>query len=493
MDAEEKMGVELSSPSAIMEHARRLYMSKDYRSLESLFGRCLKKSYNLDLWMLYIEYVRKVSQKKFKLYEVYEFTLGQFENYWDSYGLYKEYIEEEGKIEDEQTRIEKIRNGYMRALQTPMGSLSELWKDFENFELELNKITGKKIVGDTLPIFQSSFQRYQQIQPLIRGWSVKNAARLIDLEMENGMKLGGRPHESRMHFIHNYILDSFYYAEEVYFFYSEYLIGIGQKEKAKKVVERGIEMSDGMFLSLYYGLVMDEEAVYGDLKRKYSMGEAESAEKVFSKELDLLRINHLNYVLKKRGLELFRKLFIELGNEGVGPHVFIYCAFIEYYATGSRATPYNIFSSGLLKHPDSTLLKEEFFLFLLRIGDEENARALFKRLEKTSRMWDSMIEYEFMVGSMELFRELVDQKMDAIKADAILPPLPPREHNVQMEGILGRYHCFLDSFNFLDLKIRDNSRLLDEFMENLPKISQQNNVLSNLRVEKVISLLKSVQ
>ncbi|ADM11086.1 pre-mRNA 3'-end processing cleavage and polyadenylation factor [Encephalitozoon intestinalis ATCC 50506] len=493
MDVEEKTGIEMGSPSAIMEHARDLYTSKDYRSLESLFGKCLKKSYNLELWMLYIEYVRKVSQKKFKLYEVYEFTLGQFENYWDSYGLYKEYIEELGKIEDEQTRIEKIRNGYMRALQTPMSSLSELWKDFENFELELNKITGKKIVSDTLPIFQSSFQRYQQMQPLIRSWSVKNAAKLIDLEMENGMKLGGRTHESRMHFIYNYILDSFYYAEEAYFFYSEYLIGIGQKEKAKKVIQRGIEMSDGMFLSLYYGLVMDEEEVYGDLKKKYFYQENEDGGKSSGREADLLRINHLNYVLKKRGLESFRKLFIEVGNEGIGPHVFIYCAFVEYYATGSRTTPYNIFSSGLLKHPDSTLLKEQFFLFLLRIGDEENARALFKRLEKTSRMWDSMIEYEFMIGSMELFRELVDQKMSSIKDNAILPALPEREKDIQMEGILGRYHCFLNSFNFLDLKIKDNSRLLDEFMESLPKISQQNNVLSNLKPDKIVDLLKCIQ
>ncbi|KAG5859536.1 hypothetical protein KMI_06g10610 [Encephalitozoon hellem] len=493
MDVEEKAGIGLGSPSAVMEHARDLYVSKEYRSLEGLFGKCLKKSYNLDLWMLYIEYVKKVSQKKFKLYEVYEFTLGQFENYWDSYGLYKEYIEELGKIEDEQTRIEKIRNGYMRALQTPMSSLSELWKDFENFELELNKITGKKIVSDTLPIFQNSFQRYQQIQPLIKSWSIKNAAKLIDLEMENEAKLGARAHESRMHFIHNYILDSFYYAEEAYFFYSEYLIGIGQKERAKKVVQRGIEMSDGMFLSLYYGLVMDEEGIYADLKGRYCGKENDGDEKAPNKECDLVRINHLNYVLKKRGLESFRKLFIELGSEGIGPHVFIYCAFVEYYATGSRSTPYNIFSSGLLKHPDSTLLKEEFFLFLLKIGDEENARALFKRLEKTSRMWDSMIEYEFMVGSMELFRELVDQKMGSVRDNAILPSLPAKDRYVQMEGILGRYHCFLSSFNFLDLKIKDNSRLLDEFVENLPKISQQSNVLSNLRSEKIIELLKCMQ
>lgn len=490
---EDRPKADAGNPSVIMEEARRLYESKDYRGLEGLFGKCLKKSYNLELWMLYIEYVKKVSQKKFKLYEVYEFTLGQFEHYWDSQGLYKEYIEELGKIDDEQTRIEKIRGAYMKALQTPMSSLGELWKDFESFELELNKITGKKIVGDMLPVFQSSFQRYQQMQPLIRSWGVRSAARLIDMEMEAGARQGGKAHEARMHFIHNHVLDSFYYAEEVYFFYSEYLIGIGQKERAKKVVQKGIEMSDGMFLSLYCGLVMDDEEVYEGLRRRYEARREEGCGEMFCRELDLVGINNLNYVLKRKGLEAFRKLFIEMGNGGMGPHVFIYCAFVEYYATGSRTTPYNIFSSGLAKHPDSARLKEGFFLFLLRIGDEENARALFKRFEKTGRMWDAMIEYEFMVGSMELFRELVEQKMDALREGAILAPLPAKEKDAETEGILGRYHCFLNSFNFLDLKIKDNSRLLDEFMGSLPKISQRHNVLSNLKAEKVVDLLKTIQ
>ncbi len=484
---EERTQGEPQNPSEVLERARMLYGSKDHRGLEGLFGKYLRKSYDLEFWMLYVEYVKKVSQKKFKLYEVYEFVLGQFEHYWDLSGLYREYIEELGKIEDEQLRIEKMRSAYMKALQTPMGSLGELWKAFESFELDLNKITGKKIVNDMLAVFQSTFQRYQAIQPLVRSWSIASASELIDVETEMGQKLSEKAYESRMHFIHNYVLDSFHYAQEVYFFYSEYLIGIGQKEKAKKVVERGIEMSEGMFLPLYYGLVMDEEEVYVDLQRRYAGGEGRH-----EREADLVAINRLSYVLKKRGLEAFRKMFIELSSGGIGPHVYVYCAFVEYYATGSKATPYNIFSSGLQRHPENVLLKEEFFLFLLKIGDEENARALFKRFEKTWRMWDAMIGYEFMVGSMELFRELVGQKMASIRSGTIVEDAYRKDEGRQVGGILGRYCSFVDSFSFLDLRIGDGSRLVDEFIEKLPEISRASDVLSNLRIESVIELLKSM-
>lgn len=470
---------DLNTPDKVLGHARALYASRDYRGLESLFSRSLRKSYCLELWMLYIEYVKKVSQKKFKLHEVYEFTLAQFEHHWDAYDLYREYIEELGKIEDEQMRIEKTRSAYMRALQNPMGSLSEVWKGFENFELELNKITGKKIVIDALPLFQSSFQRYQAILPLIRAWSIPNAARLVDAEMENGSKLGPRAHASRMQFIHNYIINCFHDAEEAYFFHSEYLVRMGLRDDARKTLQRGMETVQGLFLPLYYALTMDDEAIYTRQKSD-----------VHSREPDLLGINHLNYTLKKKGLESFRKLFIELSKEA-GPEVFVYCALVEYYATGSRATPHNIFSSGLLKHPDSTQLKEEFFLFLLRIGDEENARALFKRLDRTNRMWDAMIEYEFMVGSMDLFRELTEQKMAAVRSGAILPGLPEKSRRKPVDGILGKYHCFLNAFGLADAKM--DSRPLDEFLERLPQISQKNNVLSNIDPDRIVDLLRTVK
>lgn len=485
METVEGLRDEPNSPVGMVEYAKHLYNSKDYRGLEGLFGKHLRKSYDLGFWMLYVEYVKKVSQKKFKLHEVYEFTLAQFENYWESYELYKEYIEELGKIEDEQTRIEKTRNAYMRALQIPMRGLSELWRDFEEFELELNKATGKKIVSDTLPIFQSSFQRYQAILPLVKNWNVKNAAKLIDMEMENGSKLSAKAHAARMHFIYNYILNSFYHAEEVYFFYSEYLMRNGQKEDAKKILQKGMEMTNGMFLSLYYGVTMDDEEIYSGLRDRFS------AEENMNEELDLIEINHLNYNLKKKGLESFRKLFIDLNKETPGPHVFVYCALVEYYATGNRSVPYNVFSSGLQKHPKSTLLKEEFFMFLLRTGDEENARALFKRLEKTNKMWDAMIEYEYMVGSMELFKDLVEQKAMAIKDGVILPALPEKSRKEAVDGVLGKYYSFLSSFNFFELKV-DDSRVLDEFLGNLPQIGQQSNVLSNIKLEKVVDLLRTI-
>lgn len=489
MDIEERMRNEPENPVVVLEYAKHLYGTKDYRSLEDVFGKYLKRSYDLDLWMVYIEYVKKVSQKKFRLYEVYEFTLSQFENYWGSYGIYREYIEELGKIEDEQTRIEKTRNAYMRGLQIPMGNLPELWKEFESFELELNKITGKKIVSETLPIFQSSFQRYQTMVPLIRSWSISSAAKLIDMEMENGLKLSAKTHGARMQFIYNYVISSFHCSEEAYFFYSEYLMRVGQKEEARKVVRRGMGMSAGVFLPLYYGLVMEDEGIYNEVREKYSKEEEKS---MHGRELDIVGINHLNYTLKKKGLECFRKLFIELNKEGMGPCVFIYCALVEYYVTGNRTVPYNIFSSGLLKHPDSSLLKEEFFLFLLRIGDEENARALFKRLEKTNKMWDMMIEYEFMAGSMEAFRELTEQKMGAIKSNEILPDVAEKERRRPVEGVLGKYYCFLDSFNFLGMEA-DDSGLLDELLSSLPQISPQNNVLSNVRLERIVDILKTMQ
>jgi cleavage stimulation factor subunit 3 len=487
MEFSEKLQKEPENPVFVKEYCEHLYAIKDYRSLEQMFTKYLKKSYSLGIWHIYIDYVKKVSQKKFQAHEAYELVLSQFEHYWDAHDIYRSYIEELGRIEDEQQRIGKIRTAYMRALQTPMRGLGDLWRDFEGFELELNKITGKKIIGDTLPLFQNSFQQYQAMLPLLRDWSIESAAKLIDLEGENGLKASDAVHASRMGFIHKFVLDAFYYSEEAYFFYSEYLVARGQKSAAREVLHRGMRANKGPFLPLYYALLMDDESMYHDLRKRCAI-EADGS----TRSLDLVDINHLNFTLKKKGLEAFRKLFVELSAGDVGPHVYIYGAHVEFYLTGSRITPYNVFSAGLLKHPASTLLKQEFFLFLLRIGDEENARALFKRLDKTNKMWDAMLEYEFAVGSMELFRELTEQKMQASERSRILKALPEIEPRKKTAGILGKYFCFLDSFYFLGLAM-DESNPLEDFMVQLPHIEPCNDVLSNLNLDRLIKFLQDLQ
>jgi cleavage stimulation factor subunit 3 len=203
--------------------------------------------------------------------------------------------------------------------------------------------------------------------------------------------------------------------------------------------------------------------------------------------VDLLLINYLGSILKVKGLEHFRDLFKALREQEIGPYVYVYCAMVEYFITKNKIISFNIFNTGLKKHQGNTVLEEEFFLFFLKIGDEENARALFKRLNKSDRMWNEMVDYEYRYGSMENYRSCINSYV---------------EGNVERKNVKGEqevldgsellYRKYVKCFEFMGLKIADNS-IFEEFIGRICDIKKEENIFGNVNLEDLIEILSKVE
>ncbi|KZT01729.1 Suf-domain-containing protein [Laetiporus sulphureus 93-53] len=123
---------------------------------ESLFKRFLRTSSSVDLWKVYLTYVRRVNtgpNARDVVRKSYEYALNHIGQDKDSSEIWTEYIQflrsgETTTTWEEQQKLDAIRKAYSRAAQAPMENTKKLWKEYQDFENSLNKITAKKFLSN---------------------------------------------------------------------------------------------------------------------------------------------------------------------------------------------------------------------------------------------------------------------------------------------------------------------------------------------------------
>ncbi|MEN2498874.1 MAG: Cleavage stimulation factor subunit 3, partial [Marteilia pararefringens] len=129
--------------------------AENFNHCQQLFDRCLKKIPNLEIWRLYILFVTHSNKTKFnkenQICEAYEYALDNIGNDANCIVLWLEYIQcqKDKTISHNFTsndRINAVRRAYHRVLQLPLLGLETAWKDYCNFENEINiNLAGKFI------------------------------------------------------------------------------------------------------------------------------------------------------------------------------------------------------------------------------------------------------------------------------------------------------------------------------------------------------------
>ncbi|KAH9483272.1 mRNA 3'-end-processing protein RNA14 [Psilocybe cubensis] len=128
-------------------------------SAEDLFKKFLIRSPCVELWVYYLDYVRKLNTGPAQRDTVrmsFEFALNHVGQDKDSGVIWSEYIKflqsgEATTTWDQQQKMDSLRKVYHRAVQIPLDNVESLWHDLETFENGLNKITAKKFMADLSP------------------------------------------------------------------------------------------------------------------------------------------------------------------------------------------------------------------------------------------------------------------------------------------------------------------------------------------------------
>lgn len=129
----------------------------NFYAAEQIFSKALLIVPNVRLWSVYLDYIRRrndltndsAGTARQTIQDSFEFVLGNVGIDRDSGKLWQEYVEfirsAPGQIGgttwQDQQKMDRLRKAYQRAICVPMSAVNNLWKEYDQFEMGLNKLT----------------------------------------------------------------------------------------------------------------------------------------------------------------------------------------------------------------------------------------------------------------------------------------------------------------------------------------------------------------
>jgi cleavage stimulation factor subunit 3 len=129
--------------------------------LEQIFNRTLLTTPAVQLWTVYLDYVRRrnplttdtTGQARRIISSAYDLAIKHIGMDKDSGSIWTDYIQfirsgpgaAGGSGWQDQQKMDLLRKAYQRAICVPMQALNTLWKEYDQFEMGLNKLTVSKV------------------------------------------------------------------------------------------------------------------------------------------------------------------------------------------------------------------------------------------------------------------------------------------------------------------------------------------------------------
>lgn len=140
-------------------YAEYVYKNKNFSMLEEIFAQSLPCVINCtDLWKLYLKYVKETNvpstnediqvqkDKRSLVIKAYEAAIASIGCSPFSGSLWQDFIDYIKSLQaesfyEEQQNVDLLRKIYSRAIQIPTASIESIWREFDAFENQLNKLT----------------------------------------------------------------------------------------------------------------------------------------------------------------------------------------------------------------------------------------------------------------------------------------------------------------------------------------------------------------
>lgn len=155
--------------------------NNDFYRLEQIFNRSLLAIPNIQLWSLYLDYIRRRNNlttdtsgnARQIISQAYDFALQNIGIDKDSGRIWQDYVQfirsgpgvVGGSGWQDQQKMDLLRKTYQRAICVPTQAVNVLWKEYDAFEMGLNKIT----VGH--PRIAPALQLTHRLTPSVRAAS----------------------------------------------------------------------------------------------------------------------------------------------------------------------------------------------------------------------------------------------------------------------------------------------------------------------------------
>ncbi|KAI4255224.1 MAG: hypothetical protein L6R42_006835 [Xanthoria sp. 1 TBL-2021] len=184
-------------PAAAEQWVAYARMENDAHNLkakEDIFVRVLRNLPNLQLWSAYLDHIRRrnnietdtTGDARRIITQAYDVALDNIGFDKDSGYLWQEYIQflksrpghAGGSSWQEQQKMDQLRAAYQRAVKVPTQATQSLWKEYDQFEMGINKATGRTFLQKESPAYVTARSSYIQLSNITRNLRRTTLARL---------------------------------------------------------------------------------------------------------------------------------------------------------------------------------------------------------------------------------------------------------------------------------------------------------------------------
>ncbi|KAL8726906.1 MAG: hypothetical protein Q9166_006395 [cf. Caloplaca sp. 2 TL-2023] len=200
-------------PAAAAQWVAYARMENDLHNLnakEKIFQRVLLTLPNLQLWSSYLDHIRRrnnietdsTGEARKVITQAYEVALTNIGLDKDSGYLWQEYIQfvksrpgnAGGSSWQEQQKMDQLRAAYQRAIKVPTQATQSLWKEYDQFEMGINKTTGRGFLQKESPAYMTARSSYTELSNITRNLRRTTLAKLppalgFDGDQEYGEQL----------------------------------------------------------------------------------------------------------------------------------------------------------------------------------------------------------------------------------------------------------------------------------------------------------------
>ncbi|WPG97801.1 Hypothetical protein R9X50_00058200 [Acrodontium crateriforme] len=153
--------------------------------VDTIFSKSLPNVPDVDLWSMYLDYLRRVlplandvsGEHRGTITQAFEAVLNAIGIDPDAGKVWRDYIDFiksgpgviGGPGWQDQQKGDLVRKAYQRAIKVPHSELTKLWKEYDNFEMTLNKLSGRKQLSDMGPHYMTARTAKTQLDQRIEG------------------------------------------------------------------------------------------------------------------------------------------------------------------------------------------------------------------------------------------------------------------------------------------------------------------------------------
>ncbi|XP_065364835.1 protein suppressor of forked [Calliphora vicina] len=420
---------------------------RNFERVEKLFQRSLVKILNIDLWKLYLTYVKEtkagLSTHKEKLAQAYDFALEKIGMDLHSFSIWQDYISFLRSVEAvgsyaENQKITAVRRVYQKAVITPIVGIEILWKDYIAFEHNINPIISEKMSLERSKDYMNARRVAKELENITKGLNrnlpaipptlAKEEVKQVELwkkfiafEKSNPLRTEDTALITRrvMFATEQCLLvlthhpAVWHQAAQFLDQSSKALADKGDTQAAKifgdecaNILERSINGVLNKNSLLYFAFADFEEG-----RMKYDKVHAMYNKFLSIPDIDptLAYVQYMKFARRAEGIKSARAIF-KKAREDIRSryHVFVAAALMEYYCSKDKDIAFRIFELGLKRFGGSPEYVMCYIDYLSHLNEDNNTRVLFERVlssggltpQLSVNVWNRFLEFVSNIGDL---------------------------------------------------------------------------------------------